>query len=318
MLHKRSSYLTLCFALASIVTFWSCGTGDSSFRVPTQTITLAKTMSPINLLLEVAETQHMWAQEAITIRDQVFPSARQAMDAIVTNSSDMATVADTPLLIAEHRHPNLKLLCTLTASDYHLALVVRWSQIKPTCAGLKNKRIALAIGTTQQYFLDHYLNRDAAGCGIAVVNLTPVDALTAFAEGTALDGLIAWEPQLSKALWRPGAVLVTADPFPEVFGLAYGPKSKLMDAGLRARARRVLAHASQWVELHPVETRNLLASSQQLPADSAEALRQRYSFSIDREDQMISGMAQQEQWAKEKGYIDSIFGTNELRRILGR
>jgi hypothetical protein len=44
--------------------------------------------------------------------------------------------------------------------------------------------------------------------------------------------------------------------------------------------------------------------------------RQRYSFSTDREDQMLSGMAQQEQWAKEKGYIQSVFGMDELRRLL--
>ena len=317
MLNKRST-LFFCLAIANIIGLWSCRIGDPSSHVPKQTVTLAKTMSPINLLLEVASAQHMWDQEAIAIREQVFPSARQAMDAIVTNSSDMATVADTPLLIAEHRQPNLKLLCTLAASDHHLALVLSSSHTRPTCDGMRNKRIALAVGTTQQYFLDHYLHHDAADCGIAVVNLTPVDALTAFVGGNELDGLIAWEPQLSKALSRPGAFLAPSDPFPEVFALAYGPNSKLTDVAFRARVRRVLGHASQWVELHTVETRGLLASSQQLPTDTAEALRQRYSFTIDREEQMVLGMAQQEQWAKDKGYIQFVFGVEELRRIVGR
>jgi len=275
-------------------------------------------MSPINVLLDVAEKQNMWGQQGIVLREQSFPSARQAMDAIITNSSDMATVADTPLLIAEHRQQTLKLLCTLAASDHHVALVLKSAQIQPTCDGLRNKRIALAVGTTQQYFLDHYLHRDAADCGVAVVNLTPVDALTAFVKSNELDGLIAWEPQLSKALGRPGAVLVNSGPFPEVFGLAYGPKSKLTDATIRERVRKVLDLASRWVEIHPVETASLLASSQQLPMSAAEALRQRYSFSIDRESQMISGMAQQEQWAKGKGYIQSVFGADELQHILER
>jgi ABC-type nitrate/sulfonate/bicarbonate transport system substrate-binding protein len=275
-------------------------------------------MSPLNVLLDVADKQNMWAQESIVIREETFPSARQAMDAILTNSSDMATVADTPLLIAEHRQKNLKLFCTLAASDHHLALVLSSRNIQPTCEGLKNKRIALAIGTTQQYFFEHFLHRDTANCGIVVVNLTPVDALTAFVKGNELDGVIAWEPQLSQALERPGASLISGDPFPQVFGLAYGPKSKLTDIAFRERIRRVLAHASQWVELHPVETVGLLASSQHIPMSAAQALRQRYSFSIDREDEMISEIAEQEQWAKDKGYIQSIYGVDELRRILGR
>jgi hypothetical protein len=33
---------------------------------------------------------------------------------------------------------------------------------------------------------------------------------------------------------------------------------------------------------------------------------------------MVLGMAQQEQWAKDKGYIQFVFGVEELRRIVGR
>jgi ABC-type nitrate/sulfonate/bicarbonate transport system substrate-binding protein len=318
MLRKKPIFVFGALTFVCIMGVSSCGTSDSSSKTQTYTLTLARTMSPINLLLDVAEQQHLWAQEGIAVREQVFPSARQAMDTIVTNSSDMATVADTPLLIADHRQPNLKLLCTLAASDHHVALVLDSNQIQPTCNGLRTKRIALSIGTQQQYFLDHYLQGDATRCGAAIVNLQPVDAQTAFVKGNQIDGVVAWEPQLSRELERRGAVLVQGGPFPGVFALAYGPHSKLVDSSLRVRIRKVLGRASEWVGQHPIETRALLASSQSLPMKAAESLRQRYSFSIDREEEMISVMAGQEQWAKDKGYIPSVFGADELRRQLER
>lgn len=315
-IRSKSIWVVLAFACAIVIS--SCRNGNSNLAIQTQTVTLARTMSPLNVLLDVADKQNMWSQEGIVVHEETFPSARQAMDAIVTNSSDLAAVADTPLLIAEHREPNLKLLCTLSASDHHLALVLNSKRIEPTCDGLKGKRIALSVGTTQEYFFDHYLHRAASECGITVVNLTPVDALTAFVRSNELDGIVAWEPQLSLALKRPGSLFVSGDPFPQVFALAYGPRSKLTDAALRERVRKVLANASQWTEQHPADTASLLASTQQISSSDAEALRQRYNFTIDREDAMISEMAQQEQWAKDKGYIDTIFGIDEIRRIVGR
>jgi ABC-type nitrate/sulfonate/bicarbonate transport system substrate-binding protein len=303
--------LTVC---SWVFLLGSCNPATAVPAAPRTTLTIARSMSPINLLLQVAEVQKLWVQEGIDMHEQVFASARQAMDSIISNSADLATVSDTPLLIALHRNVHLKLLCTFSSSDRHFAIVIKSSVPKATCSGLAGKRIAYSIGTTQQFFFYHFLRTDPDDCGVVSINLSPPDALTAFAAGNDVDGIVAWEPQLSLASRVPGASVEYGNGLHQVFGLGYGRKSMALNPALRSRIRRVLDEASKWVSEHPEKTRDLLAASQQIPSIVADNLLKSYTFTVNDGDELIEEMAEQEEWARSKSYIKEMFGKSELEK----
>jgi len=124
--------------------------------------------------------------------------------------ADLATHAETQALRYSVRHPDLRIILTVTEGHYRI--VARRSAGIATLADLKGKRIATVPPTSAGYFLNVMLAR--AGLTPADVQTVPVTPLgdmpKALVEGR-LDAVVIWEPYSENAARALGADAILFD-----------------------------------------------------------------------------------------------------------
>jgi ABC-type nitrate/sulfonate/bicarbonate transport system substrate-binding protein len=308
LLHK----ILLSFGLVVLALTLACRSRSSL-----QEIRLAKGMSPINLLFEVASQEQLWEQHGFSVEVSTFQSARHVLDAVIGTSFDVGVGADTPLLLALHQGYGIKMVSNMVTSDKHVGLILRSSSLKPTCEGLSGKRIALMRGTLQEFFFDQFLGGSAVACGVEVVNLAPVEAVSAFRAGGDLSGVVVWEPQMSLALeGSTDGERVYYGAHVHAFGIIYGKESKMRDPELRGRFLKVMESALTWATMHPDTVIEILARTQNVSRDRAEVLRQMYTFELGRRDIMLDSLVAQQPWALARGFIKEALTREALEGLI--
>lgn len=172
--------------------------------------------------------------------------------------AEVATHAETQILRYSVRHPDLRVILTVSEGLYRI--VARRSAGIDSLADLKGKRIATVPPTSAGYFLHLMLRK--AGLTEADVTLVPVAPLSdmprALAEGK-VDAISIWEPMSEDAAALIGADAVFFDGkgvYREVFGLNT-TAANLADPDKR---RRIVAFV-----------RGVIAASKAMRQDPAEA-----------------------------------------------
>jgi NitT/TauT family transport system substrate-binding protein len=172
--------------------------------------------------------------------------------------ADLATHAETQLLRYSVKHPELRVILTVSEGLY--SIVARRSAGIATLADLRGKRIATIPPTSAGYFLGRMLR--SVGLTEADVTLVPFTSLPdmprALAEGRA-DAIAIWEPMSADGAAALGADAISFSGkgiYREVFGLNT-TAANLADPAKRAR---IVAFV-----------RGVIAASKNLRADPTEA-----------------------------------------------
>jgi NitT/TauT family transport system substrate-binding protein len=155
--------------------------------------------------------------------------------------SDLATNSETQALRYSVRHPDLRLVLTVSEGLYRI--VARRSAGIASVADLRGKRVGTMPRTSSAYFLDRTLR--SAGLSEADVKVVPFVAgssmpLSRLTEAMArgeLDAATIWEPEMQKTQDALGAdAIELRDPrgYRELFSL-FSTEAKLRDPQLRPR-----------------------------------------------------------------------------------
>lgn len=118
--------------------------------------------------------------------------------------ADVATNAETQLLLRSVDHPELRIVMTVSEGLYRI--VARRSAGIATLADLKGKRIGTVPGTSSGYFLHRMLA--SVGLNEADVTVVPVLPITDMPKALAdakVDAITIWEPEIEKAAQAIGA-----------------------------------------------------------------------------------------------------------------
>lgn len=169
--------------------------------------------------------------------------------------ADLATHAETQALRYSVKHPDIRIVLTVTEGLYRI--VARRSAGIAWLADLKGKRVATVPNTSAGYFLHRMLRW--AGLTDADVTWVPVSPLSdmpkALAAGT-VDAVAVWEPESQRAAEAIGADAVEFSGrgiYRELFNLNT-TEANLRDPAMRKRivafVRAVIA-ASQQIEKDP-------------------------------------------------------------------
>lgn len=214
--------------------------------------------------------------------------------------ADLATNAETQLLRASVKHPELRVILGVSEGLYRI--VARRSAGISRVADLKGKRVATIEPTSSGYFLELMLRR--AGLSFSDIQAKPIVPLSGMTEALRkheVDAVVIWEPESTKSAEALGPDLVEfggEGVYRELFNLNT-TAAALADPASRARivrfARAVL-DAGARMGKDPAEGQSLVAAAGGFdPRDVAAGWRhQRFAPGMPAD--LLDVMTEEEQW----------------------
>lgn len=218
---------------AALLAFASC-------RVtPAETVRLAAPALEQNALIYLAERQGFFARQNLNVVIGDCESGVTALKRLSAGEADIAAAAEFPVASALCAQSPLAIIASYDRfeNDY---LIARMDRGIVSPADLKGKRIGVALGTINEFFLGRFLQLHGIDPdGVVLVDVHPGRYAAAIGDGM-VDALIAWQPYVRQiTVQEGGRVLVwPAQSSQTVYGL--------------------LACQRAWADAHPDTVRRFL------------------------------------------------------------
>ena len=216
------------------------------------------------------------------------------------NPSDLATNAETQLLIHSVAHPDLRAI--LLVAKGHYRIVARKSAGIESITDLRGKRIGTVLTGSSGYFLSKMLKTEGMTVNDVVIhNIWPFTGLPdALAKGE-VDAISIWEPQSENAARALGAdvtVLPGTGIYFEYFNLN-STAAVLADPGKRARVVefiRALIEANEQMNKDPRHAQELVATAGNYTVDEVANSWKHHTFEITFPDDLLDVLVEEEVW----------------------
>lgn len=155
----------------------------------------------------MAEANGYFASEGVAAVISVSANGKAALNEALHGRSDLATVADIPIMFAALSGEPVSVVASITTMEDH-GIIGRRDRGVVTPASLKGRRVGVTMGTTTQYFLDSFLNRhQLSPADVIVVNQAPVELVESLSHGD-IDAIVSYQPFLNMSLATLGAAAV--------------------------------------------------------------------------------------------------------------
>jgi NitT/TauT family transport system substrate-binding protein len=161
-----------------------------------QVVNLAYATLPDTSLVRLALDRGFFAAEGLVVNAKPFAFGKLALASVLGGSSDLATVAETPFVLAIMAGEKLSISAVIASSDRNMAVVASESQGVTLPSDLVGKAIGVPLGTNGEYFLDAFLiARGIEKRSVRIVDLQPDQMLHAIQSGR-IAAAVAWNPTL--------------------------------------------------------------------------------------------------------------------------
>jgi ABC-type nitrate/sulfonate/bicarbonate transport system substrate-binding protein len=108
---------------------------------PLQKVTFAYTNQPQSTLAHVATAKGYFTEEGLEVQPQTHAYGRTALNSVIENKADFATVAETPVMFSVLKGDRIFVIANIEASTANNAVVARKGSGVAAFGDLKGKRI---------------------------------------------------------------------------------------------------------------------------------------------------------------------------------
>jgi len=296
----RGAWAVLVVTLAAAL---AGGCQEGSPPRPPERLAIAVTRTPNSALVHLALAKGCFAAEGLEVTAQPFDFGRLALEAVLEGKADLATVAETPLVLATLRGQRLAILGVAASTSRSNALLVRRGAGIGTVQGLAGKRIGVPRGTTSEFFLDTALVRGGLAVeAVTLVDLKPDLMSKALAAG-AVDAVAVFVPHPSRLLRELGAEVTQLEqpPFHEHFALAALADFPARRPAAAERVMRALLRAEAIVREQPDEARRAAFEVMGMPKAEFDDLWGRFEYGVRLDQAFLSTLEAQARWAIRAG-----------------
>ena len=271
-------------------------------RVP---ITLAAAVNEASVLVWLAADLGFFEQAGLDATVNAYAFGRPAAEAMLAGEADVATAAEFVVVRENFERDNLMVLGSISES-HSFYLVGRRDRGIAAPADLRGRRIAVAVGTQAEFFLDRFLAfNDIENDALQVVDLTPDEMVEQVMNGD-IDALAALDPHAYAARVRLGD---DATVFPghvddiHHFLLVATAEWVAANPQVTDRLLRALAMAQDFNERNPQGAQAVIrARFGRSPAYLSHTWQMR-RFALALPQSLVSTLEQQAVWAVERGLV---------------
>ena len=268
-------------------------------------LTLAIADTPAFAPALLAEAEGYFVAEGLDLKIVHCVNGRRCLQHLTDGEAQLATVADTPIVMASHAGARFDIVATF-ASGYENRLIARVDRGIRVPADLQGKRIGFVKGTTGQYFTDSYLIfNDIDPGAVTMVPLEATEAVERLARGD-VDAAGLYQPHGYLATQRLGKNAVVL-PGTRLNTVTFNLVSQTAAAGVRdeelVKILRALKRACDHIALQPARARALLAARLNLEPTVLDAIWSDYEFRLALEQSLIANLEAESRWAVREGLV---------------
>ncbi len=282
---------------------WTVSVAAAASAAPP--LTLAVADLPLFAPALIAEAEGYYRDEGLDVRILHCVNGKRCLRHLTDGEAQVATVADTPIVMAAHADAPFDIVATFGTSREN-RLVARADRGIRTPADLKGKRIGFVKGTTGHYFTNAFLVVNNIDPG--AVTLVPMEA------GEAVELLLRGDIDAA-GLYQPHAHMALTGlgknaqllPHPRFYTVTANLVSQPAAAGVRdedlVRILRALKRACEFIEQQPARSKATLATRLRLDPAVLEASWKDYHFRVTLEQSLITGLEAESRWAQREALV---------------
>lgn len=296
MLARVSALLTACLI---------AGCGPQGPSGPPLRLTIAEASQPVFALLYVADAKGFLREAGLDVTFTSFTLGRDALNSVVENKADLATVYETPVTQRIYEGRDLAVLSMLHTSARNQGVLARRDRGIARPADLTGKRVGLSLGSGQEYVLSVFLATEGVPAGsVTKVQVEPAQYEKALLAGS-IDAVLVFNPHqfsLGRVLGER-AVTFYSDAYIETSVLA-GMREVV--AGKReamARLVKALVKAQDYLENNREESIRIVVA-RLAGKFSDESIREgwdRFKPEARLDSVLVSTMSLEGRWMKDTG-----------------
>ena len=194
---KKTAFIlaaVVVMLLVAMIVYYLYGGAQS----PRRKAVIAVSADPSSALVMIAHEKGFFRQQGLEVSLLTYSSGRAALKAVFEKNADLATVADTVLMLAALENKKIATIATIAESDRnHRIIALREYGISQP-GDLAGKKIGVTQGTSGEYFLYIFLLFQGIEYRkIQPVNLPPEEMLKALTEHR-VDAVATWYPTAGK------------------------------------------------------------------------------------------------------------------------
>ncbi|MCC7596482.1 NrtA/SsuA/CpmA family ABC transporter substrate-binding protein [Janthinobacterium sp. FW305-129] len=247
-----------------------------------------------------ARGQGYFAREGIDALLQPYSSGKASLEAVLQGKADLGTVSDIPVVLASLQNQSVVIIASIFEAERDHGIVGRLDRGVSTPASLKGKRIGVTLGTSGQFTLDAFLNRQKLLPGeVTLQNYAPEQLAGALARGE-VDAAAGWEPFLTamtQAIAGKAALFYGEDVYAGLFNVAgTGAYVRSHPATMRKVLRALIAGA-RFCQDEPDAARSLFSRASAGEAARLQAAWRGYQFDIVLDQRLLLALEDEARWA---------------------
>ena len=267
---------------------------------PHQTITFAYTYQPQSTLAHVATAKGYFKEEGLDVQPLMRAFGKEALQAVLENKADFATVAETPVMFSGLRGDKIVVIANIEASGKNNAIVARKAAGINVPGDLKEKRVGFTPGTTSDFFLDSFLTAN----GLTRQDIRPValkpDEMQDAMIAKKVDAVSTWNYPLTliaQKLSSDGIVFYDQQIYTETFNIATRQDFlKARPAAVKGFLRALLK-AEAFVARNPDEAQTILATATKIDKSLIRDVWNAFNYRVVLDQKLLLTLEDEARWA---------------------
>jgi len=270
--------------------------------------TIAASASLTGVLIWAAADKGFFEQKGVQITVKSADSGKSAMEAVTAGQADFASTAEYALLKMTVKHPDLRIVATISTS-HDISVVATSESAIASPADLVGKRVGITMGTSVEFFLDRLLALSGRSNGmVQQTHLPPLELTEALAAGK-IDAAIAWQPHVQAMIDRLGgkAVVFDAQADQDYYFVLIGREAWLRSQReTTKRVLRALQMAEAWADRHPDEFLTYVKSKGFCTPNATAAVLAPHRFRVSLPSSLVAVLADERAWLSKKGSVGEL------------
>lgn len=248
----------------------------------------------------IALEQGFYRDEGLDVTTKSWPAGKMALEALLRDEVEVATVADTPLVLQSFKRQDFVIIATFSHNTpYRLVADLNDRIASPT--DLRGHRVGVMAGTTAQFFLHSVLaDLGIAPSEIIEVNV-PADESADALVSDRVDAIAAFDPQgyFAQVALGSRAQLIPYEKGRHEETFNYATRRGFSKSRPRAAERlmRATNRAIEWAHTHREEAIALIAHRLKIDMPMLSSSWDNYRHALTLDQVLIISLESQARWA---------------------
>jgi NitT/TauT family transport system substrate-binding protein len=287
--------VTVLAAAGAVMGSWSCSKSGDQGKGETLIIGIPPLEQ--NALLYIADHEKFFAQNGLRISIKDYDTGVTAIRGMLNGEVDIAEAAEFPFVKAVFEKKEIVIIAgnDKFENDY---IVGRKDRGINRIFDLKGKRIGVALGTINEFYLGRFLALNGMNIrDVALVEVAPGQWVKAIAGGE-IDAIIAWQPYIHRmAKEVKEAVVWPAQSSQAAFGILVCNRGWPAQRGdMVKRFLKSLREAEDYRVQHPDKAKAIVQKRLNYEDSYIASVWHQHQFSLSLDQTLIVAMKDEAQW----------------------